>query len=590
MIDLKEYYSSRVDEQKHELKELETKLIFSSLIRGIIFLGTAFACYYFYPSSAPLLTSLAIGVTLFLILISRHTDLKYSKAKTKALLDLNIRELEVMGRDFSGLEDGVEFTRTDHDYALDIDLFGKGSIYQYTNRTELLEGGRSLARILCANEPQGIQFKQEGLKELGKRPDWCQEFAAIARLVDTKASDQSIFDWLSSYRPFVPNVMRIIPWIFSVLSALIIFGFAVDMVAGLQLGLWFGIGLMLTGLYLKKVNILSKYTSQAQSTFEEYKKLVTIIEGADFKSSYLQELRSPLIGKEMRTSELLTRFAKMLGSLDQRNNMLFGILGNGFLLWDIRCAYRIEQWIAEHGSKVEDWFRAIADFDAHVSLGIFIFNHPEYVFPLIDPDAKQVLIAEDAGHPLIDPTKSVGNPIEIGKEQFHIITGANMAGKSTYLRTVSLQIVMANIGLPVCASSCLYSPIKLITSMRSTDSLTDDTSYFFSELKRLRYIIDRLEEDRYFIILDEILKGTNSTDKAIGSRKFVKRLVASGSTGIIATHDLSLCELGDELTQVENYYLDAEIIDDELSFDYTLKKGICQNMNASFLLEKMGLV
>ncbi len=165
-----------------------------------------------------------------------------------------------------------------------------------------------------------------------------------------------------------------------------------------------------------------------------------------------------------------------------------------------------------------------------------------------------------------------------------------MAGKSTFLRTVSLQIMMANVGLPVFAKEMEYSPIKLITSMRTTDSLTDDESYFFSELKRLKFIVDEIQKDRYFIVLDEILKGTNSTDKAKGSRKFVERLVGSKSTGIIATHDLSLCEVANELPQIENHYFDAEIIDNELHFDYKFKEGICQNMNASFLLKKMEIV
>ena len=169
-----------------------------------------------------------------------------------------------------------------------------------------------------------------------------------------------------------------------------------------------------------------------------------------------------------------------------------------------------------------------------------------------------------------------------------------MAGKSTFLRTVSISIVMANVGLPVCAESFDYTPIKLITSMRTTDSLTDDESYFFSELKRLKFIVDTIDpltsNEKYFIILDEILKGTNSTDKAIGSKKFVTKLVASNSTGIIATHDLSLCEIEKDLTQIKNYYFDAEIINNELHFDYKLKDGICKNMNASFLLKKMEIV
>ena len=165
-----------------------------------------------------------------------------------------------------------------------------------------------------------------------------------------------------------------------------------------------------------------------------------------------------------------------------------------------------------------------------------------------------------------------------------------MAGKSTFLRTVALQIVMANVGLPVCATKTQYKPIKLITSMRTTDSLTDDESYFFSELKRLKFIVDKIKTDTYFIILDEILKGTNSTDKAIGSKKFVEKLVAGNATGIIATHDLSLCEVSESIPNVRNYYFDARIEQGELYFDYTFKPGICQNMNASFLLKKMEIV
>jgi len=194
------------------------------------------------------------------------------------------------------------------------------------------------------------------------------------------------------------------------------------------------------------------------------------------------------------------------------------------------------------------------------------------------------------GHPLLDAKKRVASDLTINNQEFFIVTGANMAGKSTFLRTVSLHIVMANVGLPICATSSNYQPIKLITSMRTSDSLTDDSSYFFSELTRLKFIVDAIQTEPYFIILDEILKGTNSTDKAIGSKKFVEKLVASHATGIIATHDLSLCEIETQLEPVKNYYFDAQIINDELFFDYKFKKGICQNMNASFLLKKMEII
>ena len=260
------------------------------------------------------------------------------------------------------------------------------------------------------------------------------------------------------------------------------------------------------------------------------------------------------------------------------------------MLWDIRQTYYIEQWIKTYTNTVEDWFEVVTFFDAYNSLGNYAFNHQSFSYPEIT-DKGSTILAKDLGHPLLNSEKRINSDLQLDKEQFFIVTGANMAGKSTFLRTVALHIVMANVGLPICALESKYRPIKLITSMRTTDSLTDDSSYFFSELTRLKFVVDTIEErSNYFVILDEILKGTNSTDKAIGSRKFVEKLVKLNATGIIATHDLSLTEIETELKAVKNYYFDAEIINDELYFDYKLKLGVCQNMNASFLLKKMEIV
>jgi DNA mismatch repair ATPase MutS len=313
------------------------------------------------------------------------------------------------------------------------------------------------------------------------------------------------------------------------------------------------------------------------------------VENESFSSEILTAKRNLVVQSDTKTSTVLKKFSRYLDVLGQGDIMLFGPIINGFTLRNLRQCYNIEQWIKAYEKNVPAWFEVITFFDAYNSLGNFAFNHPAYSYPTIS-DGDSVLNIKGAGHPLLHEATMVKNDIQINSEEFFIVTGANMAGKSTFLRTVSLQIVMGNIGLPVCADAFTYSPIKLITSMRTTDSLTDDESYFFSELKRLKFIVDEIKTDRYFIILDEILKGTNSTDKAIGSRKFVEKLVGSNSTGIIATHDLSLCAAADELSEVKNYYFDAQIIDDELFFDYTFKPGICENMNASFLLKKMEIV
>jgi DNA mismatch repair ATPase MutS len=318
--------------------------------------------------------------------------------------------------------------------------------------------------------------------------------------------------------------------------------------------------------------------------------LLERIETEEFKSQLLLDQQQKIESEGLKASQIFTKFSKALDALDNRNNLISAIFGNGLLLSDIRQTYHVEQWIAKYGHKVEDWFEVVTFFDAYNSFGNYAFNHQRFTYPLIT-DEPVTILAENLGHPLLNADKRIDSDLELREEQFFIVTGANMAGKSTFLRTVALHIVMANVGLPVCAKQSKYKPIKLITSMRTTDSLTDDSSYFFSELTRLKFIVDSVEKDTsYFIILDEILKGTNSTDKAIGSRKFVEKLVKLNATGIIATHDLSLTEIEAELEAIKNYYFDAEIINDELFFDYKLKQGVCQNMNASFLLKKMEIV
>ncbi|MEG9327830.1 DNA mismatch repair protein MutS [Salinimicrobium catena] len=584
------FYNSQIDHYKSHLSKAAQKLAFSSLLRLAVFLATAYFVYHFFGNGTVIVGVLVVGIALFLFLVSRHSNLKYERDKFRELIRINETELQVLERNFQELPDGSEFEDPLHPYSQDIDLFGRSSFFQYLNRTALVEGKQELARHFLSNDISNIEQRQEAVKELSEKADWRQNFSALAILVKTETRTQTILNWLKTYKSFVPKMMRWLPILFSGISGLVLAAFFFDLIGGIELGLWFFTGLFITGIYFKRVSLLSGSVDKVQETFHQYYQLLALIEDTDFTAEMLKNKKELIASEKEKASQILKRFSKTIDALDQRNNMIFGPLGNGFLLWDLRQSYKLEKWIKENSSKVEQWFRVIESFDALNSLGNFAFNHPQYVFPEIKEFDPFITKAEQLAHPLLDPEKRVANDFIIEKEQFFIITGANMAGKSTFLRTVSLQILMSNMGLPVCAEACTYSPIKLITSMRTTDSLTDDESYFFSELKRLKYIVDEIKNDKYFIILDEILKGTNSTDKAIGSRKFIEKLVRSKSTGIIATHDLSLCEVSNELPQVKNYYFDAEIINNDLNFDYRFKKGVCQNMNASFLLKKMEIV
>ena len=583
------FYNSQIETFQKQLKTIRQKLFASSMLRLGLFVLICYGVYFFFGDARGVVATLILGSALFLFLISRHSDLTFQKKLLQELIAINKKELKALKREVFDFPEGNEFKEDKHYYSQDVDLFGKGSFYQYLNRTATREGATALAEKLKSNDIKGIQDKQEAIKELSEKAAWRQEFTAYAALSKSETTTETVVQLLKSHSFFVPKIMRVLPIVFSALSVGVFTALFFDYISFKQVLLWFLIGLGISGMYLKKVNDLSAKTGKIQDVFQQYHYLLMQVETTHFASAKLNNLQKHIAVENEKASKIAHIFSRKLDALDQRNNMLFGIFANGFLLWDLYQSYHIELWMKAYAHKAEDWFTVIAEMDALNSLSNFSFNNLSYTFPEIT-ECKNVIVARDFVHPLLDPAKAVTNNFNIETQQFFIITGANMAGKSTFLRTVSLGIVMANMGLPVCASSFSYSPIKLITSMRTSDSLTDDESYFFSELKRLKFIVDKIQEDNYFIILDEILKGTNSTDKALGSKKFIEKLVASHSTGIIATHDLSLCEVEKDHDEVKNYYFDAEIIDDELHFDYTLKNGIAQNMNASFLLRKMKIV
>ncbi|MBN4070160.1 DNA mismatch repair protein MutS, partial [Olleya sp. AH-315-F22] len=529
------------------------------------------------------------GITVFLFLLSKHTNAKAHRELFRALLEINKQEIAIGSGNFYDRFKGLKYQDQNHFYSLDIDLFGRGSFFQFINRTAIHEGTDKLAEVLKANKITDIEKHQEVIKELSSKPKWRQEYTAKAQLIYVETPANIIVNWLKAYQKFSPKIMHWFPVVFGATSVLIIVLGIRELIPLSYIGYWLLLGLVITGRYLNKINELARYTSKVKDTFRQYALLLTQIETEVFTSELLKQKQKQIQSKNLKASSIFASLSKSLDALENRNNIFSIILGNGFLLWDIMQCHKIEQWMATYAGKVEDWFEVVSFFDAYNSLGNFTFNHPNYVFPKIT-GSKTIINAQDLGHPLLDIDKRIDSDLLINDQQFFIVTGANMAGKSTFLRTVSLHIVMANVGLPVCAKASEYSPVKLITSMRTTDSLTDDSSYFFSELTRLKFIVDAIVKEPYFIVLDEILKGTNSTDKAIGSRKFVEKLVASNATGIIATHDLSLCEIEKELDEVKNYYFDAEIINDELHFDYIFKVGVCQNMNASFLLKKMEII
>ncbi|QXP80445.1 MULTISPECIES: MutS-related protein [Winogradskyella] len=584
------FYKEQLEINQAASKQIFKKLSLYSILRLTIFVLVVTGIYFTYQNWQIAAGIALVGIACFLFLLTRYTDLKSKRNLHKRLIAINEEELKIAKGDFYERADGEAFQNPKHFFSLDIDLFGKGSFFQFMNRTALKEGAQKLSENLLSNDITNIKERQEAINELGDLPKWRQNYVAVAQGVEIEHSATSIITWLKEYKPFLGKTQYILTIVYA-MASVVLLGLGITEIISISIaGYWLLLGLGITGRYLKHINNLSQHTERAKDTFRQYALLLKAIETTEFTSKLLKEKQKLIQSEDVKASEIFSKFSKVLDALDNRNNLISAVFGNGFLLIDIRNSFNVEKWISKYGHKVDDWFEVVTFFDAFNSFGNYAFNHQDFTYPIITEDPVTIL-AEGLGHPLLNAEKRVDSDLELKEEQFFIVTGANMAGKSTFLRTIALHIVMANVGLPICAKQSKYKPIKLITSMRTTDSLTDDSSYFFSELTRLKFVVDTIENDKnYFVILDEILKGTNSTDKAIGSRKFVEKLVKQNATGIIATHDLSLTEIEKELVAVKNYYFDAEIINDELFFDYKLKQGVCQNMNASFLLKKMEII
>ncbi len=589
MQKLFDFYEQTRSKYLAQSDKVKKRMIFLSYSRVVAFILILLAIYFFRAQVLWATLGSVLGLALFLFLVRFYEDTKGTYRHLHALININSTELKVLNHDFLALPAGEEYINPQHSFSHDIDLFGQGSFYQYLNRTQLKRSSDVLATLLTSNAVDAIAAKQEAIDELALQPEWRQNFGAKASLVHKDLQIDEAISWLENYKSFVPKSMHYLPWLF-------LSGFVALVIATYNwswslnpLILWIVVGLGITARNYRNLSALSQRADKVKSIFKQHAQLLQLIEESTFEAPQLKFQKQRLLVGSKKASEAINAFSKHLNTMDYNNNIFYAIFGNGCFLGALLTAYRIEEWIQQYGEHVEEWFQVVAFMEAYCSLGNFAFNHPRYAYPELT-GTPNFLQCTALGHPLIPTNKNVRNNFSIGSQDFFIITGSNMAGKSTFLRSVGLCIVMANVGLPVCAESCLYHPRKLATSMRSIDSLQRGDSYFFSELKRLKQVVQWLKQDEYFLLLDEILKGTNSHDKAIGSKRFLAKLIRMQATGLIATHDLSLCETAKDHNNVYNYHLDATISNNELTFDYLLKKGVSETMNASFLLEKMDLV
>jgi len=583
-------YEKRKQEFNAALNVVNEKIQLFSNARLVTAAGFAL-CLYFLFSTSLMVYPLVLSVVIFAVLVAKHSKLFREKTHLENLIKINTNELQLLNNDFSCFKSGIEYVDPKHPYSHDLDIFGNGSLFQYINRSGTLEGEAALATSLAnpLNTREQILERQQAVHELSQRIDLRQHFLATGMTLEESKGDRyQLLEWVN-HKPFLyrNHFYAVLLWTLPIVTVgFMLASFVFDSLSGIA-ALCAVIQWVILSMNLKKVNAFHQYVSRKKNILNKYSSLLFLIRREDFKSSQLKKFHDAAAHGDERVKSL----ASLVRSLDARLNFLTNLIVNSILLYDLQCIYRLERWKEENAQNLETWLNVIRDLDMLNSLATMAFNNQDFVFPEIIQDQK--IKATALAHPLISSQERVANDVSIGDPQsILVITGANMAGKSTFLRTLGVTMVLALSGAPVCAKKFQCAIINLRSGMRTADSLQDHQSYFYAELNRLKSIVEELRAGRsLFVLLDEILKGTNSTDKQAGSVALVKQLREYPCLAIIATHDLALGDLEREYPQqIRDYCFEPNIENDQLSFDYILKPGIAQKMNATFLMKKMGII
>jgi DNA mismatch repair ATPase MutS len=331
--------------------------------------------------------------------------------------------------------------------------------------------------------------------------------------------------------------------------------------------------------------------SEVEPEMEGIRKQFILIEMEKFRSGFLHSLQQRLKPADYKsTSASIGEFVGILKRIDWRSNLLVNLILQIFFLWDLRLVISLNEWKKKNKNQFKEWFQVIAEVEVVISLASLIHNEPGWCFPLVD-DKYFHFTADQMGHPLLAPVTRVPSDFSLeGTGKLALVTGSNMAGKSTFLRSLGVNIVLAQMGAPVCAAQMSLSEVKLISSMRVADNLAENTSTFYAELKKIQYIIECVDKkEKVFILLDEVLRGTNSGDRHKGSKALVKQLLQNGAVTIMATHDTELAHSESQNPSVFNYHFEGRIENEELYFDYKMKPGISKSMNATTLMKKIGI-
>ncbi|MES2377340.1 MAG: DNA mismatch repair protein MutS [Bacteroidota bacterium] len=594
--DILDHYNNNAQLARQEAAKYKKLADTYALMRLGIFVTMVVGIYFGIVDDDFSIVAITFVVLLFAFawMVSRQSGYERRMRYFNDLTLINENEIASIAARGNLYNNGADFANEKHFYTSDLDIFGNMSLFQLINRAATGPGIAKLAAWLSAPAKKDVILeRQAAVKEIAGKNQWKLEFQT--HLLFANKTDSNQLNGLFSYlhTPLdIPGEAALIKYIKIapyLLLAAVIGGFFWP-IAELAALLLAAVNLIIVaskGSYIARSSAIADKISKVLAG---YSVVFDKIEKEDWQAANNNALTRKI--KENQTSKNIAALAKLIDKLSYNLIMVVGFVLNVFMLWALKQTIAIEQWKRDNHENLEDAFDVIAEFEALASIAGLEFNYPEWSTPQIEDGEAYTLVAQNIAHPLINSKNRVTNDYELTDTfKIDIITGSNMAGKSTFLRTIGINTVLALCGAPVCAESMRVSVITMVSYMRIKDSLNESTSTFKAELDRLQMLLAAVEQEyKVFFLIDEMLRGTNSVDKFLGSKAVIEQLIAKKGVGMVATHDLEMAKLENAYPDyVRNYHFDIQVFDGEMLFDYKMKTGECKTFNATLLLKQIGI-
>lgn len=587
-------YSSLLSQYNSKAAELKKQLNWLSFSRLAFFGLFLFLGYKSTQTGdAGFITGTILSLVAFFIVVKWYDKLEQKVIYYKALAKFNSDEISFIENNRSPYPSGKEYEDTRHPYSYDLDIFGEGGLFSYLNRCSTSFGKQALAKALLHPDVKSIKERQDAIAELKDKVDFRQQLFANGSLHESKEKDlEKLMLWASEKGSSINRFLYYLLMIFPAITiGSLVYYFATENDLAFNIFYTsFIVNLFIAFSFAKKITSQLSVSTSVNKILQSYKQQLKLIENENFQSGLLKQYQQQLKNDKQTASNLLGRLATLFEYLETIINLLVSVLLNGLFLFHVHILYNLGNWKKQHASKIKDWLQIIGEVEALNSFANLYYNNPSFCIPQVTETPS--LRGLQLGHVLLREEKRVCNDVSFNDQKFVILTGSNMSGKSTFLRTLGINLVLARAGSTVCAKEFSFYPFDVFVSMRISDSLQDSESFFYAELKRLQQIIQHLQAGNItFVILDEILRGTNSNDKRNGTIGLIRKLAKENTFGIIATHDVVVADLIKEYpNDIANKAFESQIINDELLFDYKLKDGVCTTLSASYLMKKMGVI